>query len=97
MEEVVDRILSHPLLVIALSLICLLLFYAFLKRLLKMLIFCSLLAAIYFGYVYYLEDDYPLPDIEIEELEELNEQIKKWVPDDLNFSLRDLNQSRPSK
>lgn len=97
MEDVVDRILSHPLLVIILSLICLLLFYAVLKRLFKMLIFCSLLAAIYFGYVYYLEDDYPLPDIEVEELEELNEQIKKWVPDDLNFSLRDLNQSRPSK
>lgn len=97
MEEVVERILSHPLLVVALSLICLLLLYAVLKRLVKMLFFCSVLAAIYFAYVYYLEENYPLPEIEMEKLEEFTERFEELIPQDWNFSFTDRNQSGPSE
>ena len=65
MEDTIERILSHPLLMVTLSLFCLLLVFAILKKLLK-LILCSLvLILLYFGYVHYFQDQYPLPDVDI--------------------------------
>ena len=97
MEDLIERILSHPLLLVALSLICLLLLYAVLKRLVKMLFFCSLLAATYFAYVYYLEEYYPLPEIEMDKLEEFTERFEELIPQDWNISFTDRNQSGPSE
>ena len=43
MEIVIERILSHPLLTLALVLLCILMLYAVLKRLVKMLLFVAVL------------------------------------------------------
>ena len=43
MEIVIERILSHPLLTLALGLLCILMLYAVLKRLVKMLLFVAVL------------------------------------------------------
>ena len=43
MEEIIERILSHPLLIVCLSLVCLLLLFSILKGLLKLAL-CALIA-----------------------------------------------------
>ncbi len=97
MEDTIERILSHPLLMVTLSLFCLLLVFAILKKLLK-LILCSLvLILLYFGYVHYFQDQYPLPDVDMQEVENLKEGIRNWVVEDLNISILDKNQSVDSK
>ena len=62
MEIVIERILSHPLLTLALVLLCILMLYAVLKRLVTMLLFLAVLGSAYFGYLQFLEEDYPLPE-----------------------------------
>ena len=97
MEDTIERILSHPLLMVTLSLFCLLLVFAILKKLLK-LILCSLvLIFLYFGYVHYFQDQYPLPDVDMQEVENLKEGIRNWIVEDLNISILDKNQSVDSK
>ncbi|MEC8013841.1 MAG: hypothetical protein VX153_06410 [Verrucomicrobiota bacterium] len=97
MEDTIERILSHPLLMVTLSLFCLLLVFAILKKLLK-LILCSLvLILLYFGYVHYFQDQYPLPDVDMQEVENLKEGIRNWVVEDLNISILDKNKSVDSK
>ena len=82
---------------VTLSLFCLLLVFAILKKLLK-LILCSLvLILLYFGYVHYFQDQYPLPDVDMQEVENLKEGIRNWVVEDLNISILDKNQSVDSK
>ena len=97
MEDTIERILSHPLLMVTLSLFCLLLVFAILKKLLK-LILCSLvLILLYFGYVHYFQDQYPLPDVDMQEVENLKEGIRNWVVEDFNISILDKNKSVDSK
>lgn len=82
---------------VTLSLFCLLLVFAILKKLLK-LILCSLvLILLYFGYVHYFQDQYPLPDVDMQEVENLKEGIRNWVVEDLNISILDKNKSVDSK
>jgi len=89
MEDIIERILSHPLLIVTLSLACLLLIFAILKRLLKMVLISILILGLYFGYVYFLQEEYPLPEVDIKE------DLQKWVPKDLNVSsFLDANRSR---
>ena len=63
MELVIERILNHPLLTLALVLLCILMLYAVLKRLVKMLLVLAVLVIAYFGYIKFLEKDYPLPKL----------------------------------
>ena len=96
MEEIIERILSHPLLIVCLSLICLLLLFSILKGLLK-LAFCALISAgLFIGYLHFFQDEYPLPAIDVEKLDGIKEEILKYIPNDLNSSL-DLNLSLPDK
>ena len=82
---------------VTLSLFCLLLVFAILKKLLK-LILCSLvLILLYFGYVHYFQDQYPLPDVDMQEVENLKDGIRNWVVEDLNISILDKNKSVDSK
>ena len=89
METVIERILAHPLLTFALLLLCILMLYAVFKRLLKMLAFLALLVAAYFGYVHFLEKDYPLPELGI--ADEWKETVLPLLPGDWNRTLLDGN------
>jgi len=85
MEVVIERILTHPLLTLALILLCILMLYAVLKRLVKMLLFVAVLVVAYFGYVQFLEEDYPLPELGISEW--WKETVVPLLPGDWNTLL----------
>ena len=95
MEETIERILSHPLLLVALSLICLLLLFAVLKRLVKMACFAVILVALYFGYIHFFEDRFPLPEVDMEQVDQMKEGFIDWVAEDLNSSFFEENRSNP--
>ena len=70
MEDILERILSHPLLIVCLSLVCLLLLFSILKGLLK-LAFCALVAGgLFLGYLHFFQDQYPLPEVDTAKLNE---------------------------
>ena len=94
MEETIERILSHPLLTVTLSLICLLLVFAILKGLLKIIWISLLLICLYFAYLHYFQEDYPLPEVDMTKIGELKDEIKEWVEDDLNASFFESNKSQ---
>ena len=95
MEVIIERILSHPLLIVTLSLVCLLLIFAILKRLLKMVLISFLILGLYFGYVYYFQEEYPLPEVDMKGVDQIKEDLQKWIPKDLNVSsFLDANRSR---
>ena len=96
MEEIIERILSHPLLIVCLSLVCLLLLFSILKGLLKLALFALIAGGLFMGYLHFFQEDYPLPPIDIEKLEDLKDNVLKYIPSELNSSL-DLNLSMPDK
>ena len=93
MEDLTERILSHPLLSFALALLCILLLFAVLKGLMKLIISSLVLVAIYLGYVSFFQDDYPLPEIDEDVIERWNEWIEPYRTIDLNVTLPDFNQT----
>jgi enolase len=46
-----------------------------------------ILAALYFGYVSFLQDDYPLPKIDDDILDQWNEWVEPYRSIDLNVTL----------
>ena len=96
MEEIIERVLSHPLLIVCLSLVCLLLLFSILKGLLKLALFALIAGGLFMGYLHFFQEDYPLPPIDIEKLDGLKDNILKYIPSELNSSL-DLNLSMPDK
>ena len=93
METVIERILGHPLLTLALVLLCILMLYAVLKRLVKMLLFLAVLVVAYFGYVQFLEEDYPLPEFDAGIFEGWKETVAPLLPDDWNKTFSDGNET----
>ena len=93
MEDLIERILSHPLLSFALALLCILLLFAVLKGLMKLILVSLVLASIYLGYITFFQDDYPLPEIDEDLLERWNEWIEPYRTIDLNVTLPDFNQT----
>ena len=93
MEDLIERILSHPLLSFALALLCILLLFAVLKGLMKLILVSLVLASIYLGYITFFQDDYPLPEINEDLLERWNEWIEPFRTIDLNVTLPDFNQT----
>jgi len=91
METVIERILGHPLLTVALLLLCVLMLYAVFKRLLKMLAFLAVAVTAYFGYVHFLEKEYPLPELGI--VDEWKETVLPLLPGDWNRTFLDGNLS----
>lgn len=96
MEEMIERILSHPLLIVCLSLVCLLLLFSILKRLLKLALCASIAFGLFIGYLYYFQEDYPLPEIDEEKLDEMKKKLIKYIPSEFNSTL-DFNFSMPDK
>lgn len=93
MEDLIERILSHPLLSFALALLCILLLFAVLKGLMKLILVSLVLASIYLGYITFFQDDYPLPEIDEDLFERWNEWIEPYRTIDLNVTLPDFNQT----
>ena len=96
MEEIIERILSHPLLIVCLSLVCLLLLFSILKGLLKLALCALISAGLFIGYLHFFQDEYPLPAIDVEKLDGIKDEILKYTPKDFNSSL-DLNLSLPDE
>ena len=87
MEEILEQILSHPLLSFTLALLCVLLLFAILKGLIKLVMTALILVVLYFGYVSFLQDDYPLPKIDDDILDQWNEWVEPYRSIDLNVTL----------
>lgn len=94
MEDTIQQILSHPLLSFTLALLCVLLLFAILKGLIKLVMIALILAALYFGYVSFLQDEYPLPKIDDDLFDQWNEWIEPYRSFDLNVTLFDEDQSQ---
>ena len=94
MEDTLQQILSHPLLSFTLALLCVLLLFAILKGLIKLVMIALILAALYFGYVSFLQDEYPLPKIDGDLFDQWNEWIEPYRSFDLNVTLFDEHQSQ---
>ena len=93
MEPIIDKIVSHPLLSFVLALLCVLLIFAVLKGLIKIVIALLVVGLLYLGYVNFLQEDYPLPSLNEDTIEKLNDWIKPLKSLDLNISSFDSNKT----
>lgn len=93
MEAYVEQILSHPLLILFLSLVCMLLLFAVLKGLVKLMLVACGLVALYFGYLHFFAESYPLPEIDFSPVIEWKDQIEEVLPYDLNITFSDRNET----
>ena len=90
MDIIIERILSHPLLSFTLALLCILLLFAILKGLIKIVFFLLALGLLYFGYINFLQEDYPLPKIDEGWGEKWEQLIEPYKNIDLNVSFFSL-------
>ena len=93
MEAFIEQILSHPLLILFLSLVCMLLLFAVLKGLVKLMLVACVMVALYFGYLHFFAESYPLPEVDFSPLVEWKDRIEEVLPDDLNVSFSDRNET----
>ena len=93
MEAFIEQILSHPLLILFLSLVCMLLLFAVLKGLVKLMLVACVMAVVYFGYLHFFAESYPLPEVDFSPLVEWKDRIEEVLPDDLNASFSDRNET----
>jgi len=60
-----------------------------------MVLISFLILGLYFGYVYYFQEEYPLPEVDMKGVDQIKEDLQKWMPKDLNVSsFLDANRSR---
>lgn len=60
-----------------------------------MVLISFLVLGLYFGYVYYFQEEYPLPEVDMKGVDQIKEDLQKWMPKDLNVSsFLDANRSR---
>ena len=52
---------------------------------------------LYFGYVYFLQDKYPIPQVDPQTLTEWGTKIEEMIPDDLGAKFLDSNYTRPKE
>jgi threonine/homoserine/homoserine lactone efflux protein len=96
MQDVVNQITANPLLSVILALVAFLLIFFVLKSLLRILLFLAALVLLYFGYVTFLQEKYPLPQVDAEKVSEWTSKVGEYIPKDLNFSMLDSNFTRPN-
>ena len=85
---------GNPLLLALLGLIIFILAFFVLRSLLRIFLFLGALAVLYFGYAYFLQDKYPMPQVDTQTLTELGTKIEKMIPGDLRAKILDSNYSR---
>ena len=96
MQDVVNQITANPLLSVILALVAFLLIFFVLKSLFRILLFLAALVLLYFGYVTFLQEKYPLPQLDAEKVSEWTSKVGEYIPKDLNFSMVDSNFTRPN-
>lgn len=96
MQDVVNQITANPLLSVILALVAFLLIFFVLKSLFRILLFLAALVLLYFGYVTFLQEKYPLPQVDTEKVSEWTSKVGEYIPKDLNFSMLDSNFTRPN-
>jgi threonine/homoserine/homoserine lactone efflux protein len=96
MQYVVNQITANPLLSVILALVAFLLIFFVLKSLFRILLFLAALVLLYFGYVTFLQEKYPLPQVDAEKVSEWTSKVGEYIPKDLNFSMLDSNFTRPN-
>ena len=96
MQDVVNQITANPLLSVILALVAFLLIFFVLKSLFRILLFLAALVLLYFGYVTFLQEKYPLPQVDAEKVSEWTSKVGEYIPRDLNFSILDSNFTRPN-
>ena len=96
MQDVVNQITANPLLSVILVLVAFLLIFFVLKSLFRILLFLAALVLLYFGYVTFLQEKYPLPQVDAEKVSEWTSKVGEYIPKDLNFSMLDSNFTRPN-
>jgi ABC-type multidrug transport system fused ATPase/permease subunit len=93
MQDVVNQITANPLLSVILALVGFLLIFFVLKSFFRIALFLTALVLLYFGYVTFLQEKYPLP--KMDKVSEWTEKVEEYIPKDFNFSLVDSNFTRP--
>jgi len=96
MQDVVNQLTANPLLSVILALVAFLLIFFVLKSLFRILLFLAALVLLYFGYVTFLQEKYPLPQVDAEKVSEWTSKVGEYIPKDLNFSMLDSNFTRPN-
>ncbi len=91
-----NQITANPLLSVILALVAFLLIFFVLKSLFRILLFLAALVLLYFGYVTFLQEKYPLPQFDAEKVSEWTSKVGEYIPKDLNFSMLDSNFTRPN-
>ena len=93
MEETIEQILSQPLLSFILVLLSILLLFAVLKGLIKLILSALAFAALCLVYISFFQEDYPLPEIDQEWMDKWNEWIEPYRSVDLNVTFFDNNET----
>ena len=93
-----NQLTANPLFSVVLALLALLLIFLVLKSLFRIALFMLAVFALYAGYVYFFQEKFPLPHIELtpETLNQLSEKVGDFIPD-LNISVLDSNFTRLPK
>ena len=97
MQEGLTKIMENPLLSIVLALLCFLLIFFLLKSLLRIALFTGVLFVLYLVYINYLQEDYPLPQINQETIDQWAEKATELLPEDFNLSVLDSNYTREDR
>ena len=96
MQDVVDQIMANPLFSLVLALLAFLLIFLILKSLFRIALFLVAIFALYAGYVYFLQEKYPFPQVDSETVDQWTRQIGEFIPMDLNLTNLDSNFTRPA-
>jgi Ca2+/Na+ antiporter len=96
MQDVVDQIMANPLFSLVLALLVFLLIFLILKSLFRIALFLVAIFALYAGYVYFLQEKYPFPQVDPETVDQWTRQIGEFIPMDLNLTNLDSNFTRPA-
>ena len=94
MEDIMNQITANPLLGIVLALVTILLIFFILKSLFRIALFFVALFLLYFGYVHFLQEKYPIPQIDPQTVDEWTNKVGEYIPTDLNISVLDSNFTR---
>jgi predicted membrane protein len=95
MQDVVNQIMANPLLSLLLALVAFVLILLILKSLFRIALFVVAVFLLYFGYVYFLQDKYPIPQLDPEKVSDWKDKVGDLIPKDLNLSVLDSNFTRP--
>ncbi|MDA7823584.1 hypothetical protein N9A58_08360 [Opitutales bacterium] len=98
MQDLIHQISANPLFSLVLALLAFLLIFLVLKSLFRIALFLVAIFALYAGYIYFFQEKFPIPEIEIDPnaLNQFSEKVRGLIPADLNLSLLDSNFTRPA-